>query len=214
MLPFLFLAEIIAIVGFTVGLSDRKPIFGDKNVTYGPPRYPSVYPVFMRRKPKDYVRPSHVKYNKWKRSVLLIMLISTFALVPLSFFGRVCLTEDVSIEKYNAFNVCTKTIEQEEMDTLTIRIGRIKKTKHFSRWGLYMDIKTTENKEYKFSEHDFYGFGKADGKSDLDWFEYIKSSFPDEKVFYKNRDLIEGLIEDNDYNEAEIRQVYELLDIN
>lgn len=212
--PFLLVAEIIVIVGLVHGLSEKKPIFGDKKITYGSPGYLSVYPVFMRKKPKGYERPSHIKFKKWGRLVLVAMLVLTFAFVPLSFCGRVCLKDDISIEKYNAFNVNTETVERSEIDTLTIRVGRVKKTKYTSRWGLYMDIKTLDGKEYRFSEYGFHGFGKSDDKSELDWFEYVKSSFSENQIIYERTDLVEELIDAKNLNQVEIAQVYELFGMN
>lgn len=211
-LPFLFILEVIIIVALSVGLSDRKPIFGDKSITYGPPRYPSVYPVFMRNKPKDYIRPSHKKFKKWYKSAIIILLASTFVLVPFSLFGRVCLKDNVSIEKYNGFNVRTQTIEQDEMDTLTFRI-LLSGHKALS-YNIYMDIKTLSGRKYTFMYSDFYGAGKNKDKSALDCFEFVKSHFPDEKVFYERTDLLEELIEDRNFNQSETAQVYELFDVD
>ncbi|MBR6825002.1 MAG: hypothetical protein IKM59_00460 [Oscillospiraceae bacterium] len=60
--PFLLYIAISGACMLGKGFDCRIPIFGNKRVKYGPPRWGEVYPLFSKNRPVSHIeqRPSHV----------------------------------------------------------------------------------------------------------------------------------------------------------
>lgn len=138
---------------------DRTPIFGRKDIRYGPPAYPRIYPLLMKNKPTHWVSPKAAARKKKWSIVLATFLISTFlfsAIVyPMSFYGRSVLLRDGSVAVYNSFNQEKEHYYPKDIDAMTVR------TRYASRrgggWRVEMIFKTSDGEKITYSMGSFKG---------------------------------------------------------
>lgn len=100
----LFLACILIA---SVFYPSRRPIVGRRDIRYGPPAYPRIYPLFMKGK-QEWRSKKAIAADARGRRVIITTLIVSFlfcaALYPLSLFGRFELRSNGTIVAYDSHN--------------------------------------------------------------------------------------------------------------
>ena len=106
-----------------VGMANRQPFFGRKDVIYGfRGGRVDIHPLFRKRE-------TPLKPAKKRERGLITVLVAVALLVPillsvLSVYERADLHKDLSITVKNGFNTETKRMEAEEIRTVTFSIDR------------------------------------------------------------------------------------------
>jgi hypothetical protein len=193
--------------------SSRYPIFGIPNFLYGPSKYPRIYPIFSKDKPKKKITP------KMKRNMLILwailgaFFITTLSTSLMGFFGRDCLYEDGSVTNYSMFNARKEEYSPGEIAKIHISIYgyRYGRHRHYrnKHYGVAMTVTTVDGSEYRFKSR---GFRNEDS---LNWMHHmlqIKATYPESMVIC-DTDYIELLIKDRDYNEKELALLYQLFNM-
>ncbi len=186
----------------------RIPIFGRKNIRYGPPAWPKIYPLFMKNKPPVWVSERKKKNRKRIATVLLIVLLVSFIPFPWSLYGRDCLFFDGSIAQYNMFNNQTHEfrsgdIADIEIETFRYSTGRYSRKKH---WGVRMVFKTVGGKKYTFEHGDF----RNDAHSELGQMLNVKKRYNPGIIHYEGLENLGRVIADRNLTQEEVRMLYQL----
>ena len=194
--------------------TERYPLFGIPNFRYGPSKYPRIYPLFSKDKPKKKTTPERIKNTIILWSIIAIFALSQFATLPLSFYGRDVLRRDASIAESNMFN---KTTQEYSVGHITA--VKISSTMRFSNghhrvlgrriYGVTIGLTTTDGNTYYFASRNF----RNDRR--LDWLNQmlqIKSNFPSHFITY-DREYIDYLITQYNMTEEEIALLYQLFDM-
>ena len=191
--PFLTVFAIITMGGLLTAYGDKKPIFGKKGIPYGSVHYAPVYPLFMKDRPKSYVRPSEKRYRRFILRLAVGALAVTLLLTPLALYGRSSLREDMSITVYSVFDREQRRYGQEDIDTVTFAIHRRSKG-----YGLTLraEIRTKDGRRYDYG-----------GTGDLDTLLYIKSHVSPSQVRYRWENRLEELIRRKDFTPDEAAKV-------
>ncbi len=156
----------VAMVIGAVPLQYRVPVFGRKDVSYGPPQYSGIYPLLWKNRPqlwmsrKDQVRKATARK---KRIVFTIVsFLVCLLLSGLSVAGRVVLLRDGTVQVYNCLGQKTVCYGQEEVTAIHIDIeaggGR------YGR-GLYspkMTLRFSDGHSHAFSFGGFRGDDTAE----------------------------------------------------
>ena len=113
--------------------SARIPVFGRRDISYGPPAYPRVYPVLMKNKPRHWKSPKAAAAKKRKITVaailLAIALILSVMVFPCSLYGRCELYHDGSVAIYDSANH-VRTYSVEDMES--VRLEAIPSRRYWS----------------------------------------------------------------------------------
>ena len=196
--PFLTVFAIITMGGLFTAYGDKKPIFGKKGIPYGSVHYAPVYPLFMKGRPKPYIRPSEKRYRRFMIRFAVGALAVTLLLTPLALYGRNSLREDMSITVYSVFDQEKRRYEQEDIDTVTFTIRR--RSKGY-RLILRAEIRTKDGRRYDYGS-----------TGDLDTLLYIKSHVSPSQVRYKWENRLEELIRRENFTPdeaAKVRMLFE-----
>lgn len=110
-LHFVWLFLLLFFVGLVIcagPYQHRLPVFGRKDIRYGPPAYPRVYPLLVKNKPKHWESPKAQARKKkltWIGiSALLASLLFCAAIYPRCLCGRYELLSDGTVTVYDADN--------------------------------------------------------------------------------------------------------------
>ena len=151
--PAILITFIPLINFFAVGLEEKKPIFGNKNVNYfSTTRYAKAEFLFKKKS------NSKDKKNKIILAIILaivVVICTVFALV-----GRYSIDKNGEIKVYSVFNTVKNEYSIDKISNVTIEIGR-----NYSRYGGYtpncfVNIKTESGKLFYFN------------LNEANWFEY------------------------------------------
>lgn len=204
LVPFVtFLTMGASILGIAHG--GRYPIFGRRDIQYGSPKYPKVYPLFMKNKPKVWVSENAKKSKKTIAVVLVVILLLSFVPYPLSFYGRDCLYRDGSIGQYNAFNVKTRSFLPRDITAV-----KIKTTRSSSRRGVSDHYGVTVTLTANVGES--YSFGAGDFESN-DWLSQmlaLKCRYDSHIITYETEYPLESVIREYNLSEEETALLYQL----
>ena len=174
-----------------VGMVNRQPFFGRKDVIYGfRGGRVDIHPLFRKRE-------TPLKPAKKRERELVAVLVAVALLVPillsvLSVYGRVDLHEDLSVTVKNGFNTETKRMEAEEIETVTFSIERYRGRRDWiiSRLSARVTLTMENGRKYTF-------------KPDADTMLYIKSRVSPSLIRYE----LEGSVEE--YIDCHIRDPIE-----
>ena len=155
-----------------VGMANRQPFFGRKDVIYGfRGGRVDIHPLFRKRE-------TPLKPAKKRERGLVAVLVAVALLVPillsvLSVYGRVDLHEDLSVTVKNGFNTEAKRMEAEEIETVTFSIERYRGRRRVTHSLSAHVILTMENgRKYSFTP-------------DADTMLYIKSRVSPSLIRYE-----------------------------
>lgn len=212
-LPFLLYAIISALIIPIVGYTMRKPIFGNKAVTYG--AYPwarNCYPLFGPQRRKTPERPSTVAFRRWMFALWCAGFLLTACLVPFGLFGRNCLREDHSIVTYNLVNVQRdKVYTAHDYDTLTIRA--VGPTRYARYYSYLISIRMEDSKKYIFDVGEFFLHDDDTEESVLRELLAIKARFSPGKIQVEKTEYLPKVVEDQHLTAAETALLYELFGV-
>lgn len=196
----------------------RIPLFGDREINYGPPQYPPIYPLFMRDKPYHYVSPKKLAKKRKRTTIVCVVWISTFVLsifmlIP-AVFARQCLYTDGSISTYNMFNSQTCNYRINDIESVHLDVSTLtSKQNRYRQYHVEMVIKTDDGEEYVFNEFSFDDVDCDNGYSD----QYanmlrIKELYG-QLVTIKGIDLLPKVIKTQELSADEIALLYQLFEV-
>lgn len=185
-----------------IGMDNRQPFFGRKDVIYGfRGGRVDIHPLFRKRE-------TPLKPAKKRERELVAVLVAVALLVPillsvLSVYGRVDLHEDLSVTVKNGFNTETKRMEAEEIERVTFSIDRYRVRRNrgiswLSRLSVQVTLTMENGRKYTF-------------KPDADTMLYIKSRVSPSLIRYEMEGSVEEYIDRHirDPIEADkLRQVF------
>ena len=185
-----------------IGMDNRQPFFGRKDVIYGfRGGRVDIHPLFLKRE-------TPLKPAKKRERELVAVLVAVALLVPillsvLSVYGRVDLHEDLSVTVKNGFNTETKRMEAEEIKAVTFSIDRYRPHRNrgiswLSRLSVQVTLTMENGRKYTF-------------KPDADTMLYIKSRVSPSLIRYEMEGSVEEYIDRHirDPIEADkLRQVF------
>ena len=185
-----------------IGMDNRQPFFGRKDVIYGfRGGRVDIHPLFRKRE-------TPLKPAKKRERELVAVLVAVALLVPillsvLSVYGRVDLHEDLSVTVKNGFNTETKRMEAEEIERVTFSIDRYRVRRNrgiswLSELSVQVTLTMENGRKYTF-------------KPDADTMLYIKSRVSPSLIRYEMEGSVEEYIDRHirDPIEADkLRQVF------
>ncbi len=215
---------VITFILWETAYQNRKPIFGKKNIKYGPPAFPKVYPLFMKNKPYVYVGEGKKKEYRLIATIILVVFLISLVPFPWSLYGRYCLKNDGSIVQYNMFNKQVQDFSSEEIESIKIDTYRVRNSVYRknwisalfgifvdnSRWGVQMEFVTESGKKYTFDDG---GFRKDTSGKSMDWLmamNQVKANYDPSVICYEDIESLHRVIEDEDMTQEEIELLYRL----
>lgn len=133
----------------------RIPLWGRKDIAYGPPKYPPIYPLLR----KDFRKQPLTSRQKRHRTLLVLAALLTFlfsaAMFPRSFYGRAVMLEDGTIDVYNATNNLTQHYTAAEI--LEVRLDTYAAGKYGGDWTAEMVVYTQDQEQFRFATYCFAG---------------------------------------------------------
>lgn len=211
--PFVLFILILGFISLLICMNAKTPIFGKKGIKYGPPLYKAKYPLFMKNKPAVYVKPSEKQWHKTKCVLILGILILTLIPLGFSFCGRKCLTDDITLKRYNAINIKRAEYTIDEIDSTTLKAYYRLGGRH-SYWTVCIKFTTNNNKHFEFDYSDFKPIGEGAHTETLNILLDIKSKMNPENIEYVGIDNLEDVAKEKSLNEKETKMLYELFSVN
>ena len=207
---FLCIWLLMVCVMITCEYANRFPIFGNKNVRYGPPGYPRVYPVFMKNKPKHWVSQQEQAKKKRRRNWIIIALVSTFLLSVFAFClsirGREVLLYNGAVQVYNGWDRQKKEYKHSEIEKIILKTYLFR-YRSSSKWEVEMEIHLQDGEIYEYDHTSFRG----DKKQQLQEMLRMKERYANLLVIEGTENL-RGVIIDQHFDEAEQLLLYELFE--
>lgn len=162
-----------------VGMANRQPFFGRKDVYYGfRGGRVDIHPLFRKR--ETPLKPAKKRERGLIAALVAVALLVPILLSVLSVYERADLHKDLSITVKNGFNTETKRMEAEEIRTVTFSIDRYRGRKGIIGSLSAHVILTMENgRKYTFNP-------------DADTMLYIKSRVSPSLIRYE----LEGSVEE------------------
>ncbi|MBR4308182.1 MAG: hypothetical protein IKT58_01165 [Oscillospiraceae bacterium] len=153
--PFVLYILISGLVWGDMAMTDRKPLFGRKDVRYGPPQWAPIYPVFSKKYRKVWRRPAHSTVISLKRKGTRAWLIGLAVTLLLSTFAIGCrrtVTEGDVFHRISSFG--RETIyTPEDPESLSIGIHKVGKTP--GNYTLSMTFSMKDGRNMRFSMGNF-----------------------------------------------------------
>lgn len=213
MLHFLWLTMLLFIMSIVICAGPyqrRYPVFGRKDVRYGPPAYPRIYPLLMKNKPKHWKGKNETARKKRaviiSAVVLSALLVFSLAIYPRSIYGRYELLQDGTVIVFDSHNRQTEHYSMDEITAVCLDT-QIAGGKHSSRWRALLKITFTDGESCRFS---IMTLGD-------DWTQAIQKAHQ-LKAYYGSLVSIEGaedlwkVARDADMTEEEKMQLFDLYD--
>ncbi len=205
---------LVTLIIWCISYEGKRPIFGIRGYSYGPPRHPSIYPLLQENKPAVWVSEKKKRGRKTAALTLLAVLLIGFIPYPFAFFGRDSLHYDGSVTHHNAINTQTEDYTSGEIVSVEFSVYSYRFRRHyFSRhWSVKMTLTTDDGKKYGFSASDFRNFGEGNS----DWLTAmiaLKQSYDLSIIWYSDQHDLEKVAADFNMNEDEIALLYQLFAI-
>ena len=160
LIPMFFLF-MLTIIFMAVYWGQRYPIFGRKDISYGPPGYPSIYPLLWKNKPQ--IRRSQKEAEQDKKEtrtmvvVLTAVLVVTLALGALAYCGRETLCRDGTVVVYNSFNRETDNRTPEELSAARVDTYTYKNRRSPRGYSVELNLKFQDGSTCRFVLGNFRG---------------------------------------------------------
>jgi hypothetical protein len=202
---------VISLLGIVaIPCTMKKPIFGNSEITYGPPHWENIYPLFgkqkNKRKPSSKERKgTAVLFFGWLTIFFIFFFLSFFSL-----FGRNTLMQNGDITVYSVFNQEKRNYSVMDISTLEIQTGSYSTGKGFSTyWRTEYEFTMNDGRSYEFTDSCF--------RSDRDAFENMikmKTLVDRQKITIEGVENLDKVIDDNHYTPEELELLYELFAIS
>lgn len=209
----------IGIAAVLLELRSRKqPIFGKKGITYGPPKWKAVYPLFSRTFWKHFL--ANRKRVLITAVAALLVTSLTTGVTMASLFARDQLYNDGSIRGFNFLNQQVQHCTASDVVEIHIcteydsngnhRIGRFG-IKRRGSWGIQLRIHTNDGIIYFDDRH----FRPDQGSMDesLIGMLQIKALFDPDQIVIVGTDKIPRVIADQEFTQEEAQLLYDLFDM-
>lgn len=192
----------------------RLPIFGRRDIKYGPPAYPRIYPLLMKDKPRFWVSPRVQANQRTLRIALtvfaLVTLLFSLAMFPRSLYGREVLYRDGTVAVYSPNNEETEyykfsDVTSVELDTYYHRHRRSFDGDWYTRMSVHFD----NGRSFHFSSHEFSGSWTQTLEAMTD----LKRRYGD-LVTISGAERLSDLVYDRDLTAAEADMLYTLFEAN
>ena len=210
--PALVYAFITGLICLATALESKRPLFGNRKIRYGQdPWDKECFPLFDPRRKTVPVKASEQGFRRKFRRLWAVGMILCLLLVPLSLFGRDCLTEDNTILSYNVLNMrSSDTYMNDDFSELVIRAKHVNRRYWRGYWKYIIEIEMTDGTSYSFSNLDF-DVSLPDAKERiLQKMLEIKALFPPESVKIVGTDKLEKVVDDCDFDEEQEEMLREL----
>ena len=203
---------VMAILVTTKLYLPRIPIFGRPTIQYGPPAYPRVYPVLMKNKPVHWESQAAVRKRRQSRAilagVLIVTLIFSAAMFPLSLYSRQELLRDGTVMAYDSRNQPTH-YELEDLESVRLYIERSGGRHQLKKYYPYLELRLRDGTLCVF-----FVKSMGDGWTDaLQNARKLKEYYGDFLVIEAGGKL-ESVVIDNHLSAAQRRLLYELFEIS
>lgn len=193
-----------------------RPFFGRKDISYGPPKYPEIYPLMMKNAPDTWRSPKVAANRRINRKILLWLAVGTLVFALAMFHGGVnrrnVLFEDGSVAVYNGWN--QETDHRERNETVEMRILTISQRRNKSRrvtWNVEIQI-VYEERLFSFLAGDFRG----DWERTLNTMLKLKADFSRRgiPVVIGGTERLEDVIDDRNLGPEEVELLYRLFEVS
>lgn len=188
----------------------RYPIFGIPNFIYGPSKYPRIYPLFAKEKPKK----KHMPLWFWLTSIALVLAL--LAIYPLCIYGGERLHQDGTIHKYNALNKEIAEYGTEEITHVQIFVQKYTSSSHrnklgflFPHYRIAMSLTTVDGKTRTYSSNEFHGSTRTEW---LQQMLQLKQCYPSDIITYDTT-YMQKMWDDKEFSEEEIQLINRLFDL-
>lgn len=203
----LFVVWLIVFAGF---YQKRYPIFGRKDIKYGPPAYPRVYPLLMKNKPQYWVSPKKIARNRKLAVIVPCVLVCTLmfsiAMYPRSLYGRYELLRSGSVVEYDTRNQIAEEYHLGQIESVSLGTHRTSGGRYSSgSWYASFAITFTDGKRCSFSIRPM-------GES---WTEAIATAQQLKQIYgdllhIEGQDDLWKVVLDTDMTEEEAQMLYRL----
>jgi len=215
--PILFLLFLAITVVFliVVPYANKKPIFGNKEISYGVyPWTSDCYPRFGKRGRKPVLTEEKKKIRRIKIIAWLIVFVILLSVTPFGMYGRKCLYEDSSITYYNMANKSYVEYDTEDFSHLNIktgwqRTGSIRLVTGYWYYAIEIEMKDGEK---LWLDHSDFRYDYNHEQTLIKMLE-IKKLFKSDEITIIRDDDVEVVIDELDMNEKETILINELFDI-
>ncbi len=209
-MPLFLVVLLVLFVPLETARAQKQPIFGRRDVVYGPPRWEERYPLWMRNRPKVYRRPAERNARRVTALFAAAALLVSLLLFPLACFGRDVLHADGGLSVRNAWNTERERYDAHEVESVLLSVRR-ERTRRYSAsgWTLQAEVRTADGKQYSFDYGDFAGGGMQSLEAMCAW----KACFPARTFAYENAESLSLFAKDKGLDAAETETLYSLFDI-
>ncbi len=213
LLPMFFLGlPLLGVVGSAY--RDKRPLFGNREVQYGSPEYAEVYPLFTAGKSfRDVCKEllSGANISRAAAIVMLVLMVISILLFPLSFYGRDQLYADGSVARYSILNGETERYTPSAVAELRLSIDEDIETSMHEPilspadydYTAFITLVMVDGEECTFNMLNLRNEGQQDKLSSLQMALRLRALFPPEIITCLNTDLLDSLIREEHLNEQE-----------
>lgn len=189
----------------------KQPIFGKRNLKYGPPEWKPIYPLFSKAFWHNACQQKKRMFG-W----ITLFLLTVFTIFCVSFLGlypRNCLYDNGSVRVYNCFN--ENSVSYDPVDVTQIRIFT---REYYDRrgsddFGVELEITMADGEDFFFH---FDEFKRQDEniKGFLTGMHQIKNAFDPSLVTFEGKENLQKVIRDQNLNAQESELLWLLFDVH
>lgn len=190
-------------------LQKKQPILGKYNVTYGPPQWKPVYPLFSKQFWRITVKNKNRMITACLTALLIVLIVPILTLFCLQ--PRKCLHDDGSIAVYNYLNENTATYKASDVEKIRI-YTRVFSHKRVDKYGIELEFTMNNGEQFWFAYNEFRA-GSEDIRGSIAGAVYIKSLFDSTVITIEEHVDIQDVIDSMNLNSQEIELLYDLLEI-
>ena len=189
----------------------KQPIFGKRDIKYGPPQWKPVYPLLSKQFWNNL-------YSNKKCLTFLVLYILVFIFVVMSVTSlvlpvRACLYDDGSISVYNSFNEKTEVYNKSDVIGIRIYTRTYLDRQGPDDWGIGIEISMNDGEDFFFSYSDFQTMDEHIRGSITGMYQ-IKTSFEPSIITIDGKENVAHVVRDMHLNQEEIELLYLLFDAN
>lgn len=197
----LLLAAILA--GILETLRRKKqPIFGKFGITYGPPKWKPVYPLFSRAFWNHLQPRKTILTASCIALVIVAVTVITVLVMPL----RVCLYDDGTIIRFDCLDRPSEQRDISDIEQLTLYTTTTYKRSGPDPWAYALKMTTCEGQTLYFDLDDFSGSHADTIRKMLK----VKSWFSPERIAIEGTRQLEDVVRDQNLTQEEQALLYEL----
>ena len=214
---FLWLTLWLITMGCLIAVPYRKryPVFGRKNLKYGPPAYPRVFPLLMKDKPQYWVSEKKAAFRRKAirigSAVMTIWLFIGIILYPNTLYHRADLYGNGTIAVHNGSNEHEYSCGYGDVEFVQFRVSsRRRSRRSFGRRCWYIEFVAVlrDGQQIRFENSEFRG----DWMELLEAMRSLKQRYAT-KMAIVGADNVQKVVDYHGLNEHEAALLYELFDV-